>query len=176
MAPTTGRVEVFGFEPAKLEPRGLDQLRLRVGYVPQRGGLLSNLNLRDNIALPLRYHRGADEATAAAEVERVHALLGIEPIPAMMPADAPLLMRQVAAIARALVLGPKLLLVDEPGSGHDEATAEELWRLLWRVQSETGVAILATTADARGALALTDRVVHLADRRAVTFRLRPGLG
>jgi energy-coupling factor transporter ATP-binding protein EcfA2 len=85
-------------------------------------------------------------------------------------------MRQVAAIARALVLGPELLLVDEPGSGLDEANAEELWRLLWRVQSETGIAILATAADAAAARPLTQRVLHLAGRRRVTFRLMPGLG
>ena len=176
ITPTAGRVEVLGQEPSRLHPRALDRLRLRIGYVPQRGGLLGNLDLRANIALPLRYHRGADRASAEAAVERVHALLEVDPLPALMPADAPLLMRQVAAIARALVLGPELLLVDEPGSGLDEANAEELWRLLWRVQSETGIAILATAADAAAARPLTQRVLHLAGRRRVTFRLMPGLG
>ncbi|MBA3686157.1 MAG: ATP-binding cassette domain-containing protein [Planctomycetes bacterium] len=173
-APTSGSVAVLGEDPSALDVRALDRLRLRVGYVPQRGGLLSNLDLRDNISLPLRYHRGADGSTAARAVERVHTLLDVEPLPALMPADAPLLMRQVAAIARALVLGPELLLIDEPGSGLDEADAEELWRLLWRVQSETGIAILATTADAAAAQPLTTRVLHLTGRRQVTFRLRPG--
>lgn len=176
LAPSAGTVEVLGQEPARLEPRALDRLRRRIGYVPQRGGLLANLDLRANIALPLRYHHGADARSAEAAVERVHALLDVDPLPALMPADAPLLMRQVASIARALVLGPELLLVDEPGSGLDEANAEELWRLLWRVQSETGIAVLATAADAAAARPLTERVLHLAGRRRVTFRLMPGLG
>jgi len=173
--PSEGRVEVLGQEPATLEPRALDRLRQRIDYVPQRGGLLANLDLRANIALPLRYHLGANEASAAAAVERVHDLLDVDPLPALMPADAPLLMRQVAAIARALVLKPDLLLIDEPGSGLDEANAEELWRLLWRVQSETGIAILATAADAAAARPLTQRVLQLAGRRRVTFRLMPGM-
>jgi ABC-type transporter Mla maintaining outer membrane lipid asymmetry ATPase subunit MlaF len=176
VAPAAGTVEVLGLRPAELPPPELDRLRMRIGYVPQRGGLLSNLSLRDNIALPLRYHHDANPAVAEAAIERVHTLLDVELLPAVMPADAPLLMRQVAAIARALVLGPELLLVDEPGSGLDEANAEELWRLLWRVQSETGIAILATAADAAAARPLTDRVLHLAGRRRVTFRLMPGLG
>ena len=176
LAPSAGTVEVLGEEPARLDPRALDRLRQRIGYVPQRGGLLSNLDLRANIALPLRYHLGANEASAAVAVERVHQLLDVDPLPAIMPADAPLLMRQVAAIARALVLKPRLLLIDEPGSGLDEANAEELWRLLWRVQSETGIAILATAADAAAARPLTQRVLHLSGRRRVTFRVMPGQG
>jgi phospholipid/cholesterol/gamma-HCH transport system ATP-binding protein len=171
-----GTVEVLGVDPAALGDGDRDALRARIGYVPQRGGLLANLTLHENIALPAAYHRRLDRARAEQAVAQVHRLLGLDPLPALLPGDAPRLLRQVAAIARALVLEPELLLVDEPGAGLDEAAAEELWRLLWRVQSETGTAVLATVADARLAETLTDRVVVLPERRRLSFTLIPGVG
>jgi len=175
LTPASGRVEVLGVEPSRLSAGPLNDLRRRIGYVPQRGGLLANLDLRANIALPLRFHLGADARATAAGIERVQALLGIEPLPALLPAEATLLMRQVASIARALVLGPELLLVDEPDSGLDGVAAEEIWRLLWRVQSTTGVTILASAANAAAASPLTARALTLVGRSDMAFRLIPGL-
>jgi len=171
-----GTVTVLGCDPAALNDADLDALRARIGYVPQRGGLLANLTLHENIALPAAYHRRLEQAQAEAEVERVHRLLGIEPLPAVLPGDAPRQLRQVAAIARALVLQPALLLVDEPGVGLDERAAEELWRLLWRIQTETGTTVLATTTDARLAAPLTDQIFRLPDSRRLTFTVIPVSG
>ena len=171
-----GSVTVLGWNPAALNDAELEALRARIGYVPQRGGLLANLTLHENIALPAAYHRRLEQAEAEAEVERVHRLMGIDSLPAVLPGDAPRQLRQVAAIARALVLQPELLLVDEPGVGLDESAAEELWRLLWRIQTETGTTVVATTTDARLALPLTDQVFRLPDSRRLTFTVIPVTG
>lgn len=171
-----GRVNVLGADPATLHGDDLERLRIRIGYVPQRGGLIANVTLPENIALPVAYHRRLGSTAADQVVTQVYRLLGIDPLPEVLPGDASRLLCQVAALARALVLAPELLLVDEPGAGLDDRTAEELWRLLWRVQSETGTAVLATASDARLAGPLTDNVVQLPEQRHLIFSLIPGVG
>ncbi len=169
--PTAGAVQVLAWDPRALDRAGLRELRLRVGHLPQQGGLLSNLTLADNIALPLLFHRRLEEGAARHEVRALCRLLDLHELPAVMPALAPPLLRQAVALARALILQPTLLLIDEPDAGLGGDAQEDWWRLLWRVQQELGVAMLVATADREHVQILTGTVVPLQKRRTATFRL-----
>ncbi|MBA2480398.1 MAG: ATP-binding cassette domain-containing protein [Planctomycetes bacterium] len=170
---TAGRVAVFGRHPHLLDGDDLDAMRARIGYVPQNGGLLSNLLLADNVTLPLRYHRGADDASVRTALSSVQALLGIEDLPAITSALAPLRLRRLAALARAIILEPELLVVDEPARDLAGFAKVDFWKLLARLQADRGIAILAATSDAETAYALGGQVVSLPGRHHGSVA-RPG--
>jgi ABC-type lipoprotein export system ATPase subunit len=170
-SPHGGTVEVLGRDPTRLRDAALMQHRTEIGLLPQRGGLLSNLSLVDNILLPLRYHRQIDEDAARARLRELQLLAGVDEPPRTQAALASPSWRWVATLMRALVLQPRLLLVDDLGEELNAADREDLWRLLWRVVSDSGVAVLAATADASAAAILTSEVVHLRHLRPAGFRL-----
>lgn len=171
LKPTAGAVELDGVDLASLGGDALALHRRKIGFTPQRGGLLSNLTLVDNISLPLRYHRGADEVEVAATLKRLFRLFEVDDPPAVQASYASATWRWIAALARALVLEPDLLVVDDLGEELEVTDREDLWRLLWRVHSERGFAVLATTSDAGSASTLGDRVLALPGRRQVNFRI-----
>ncbi|MBA3708004.1 MAG: ATP-binding cassette domain-containing protein [Planctomycetes bacterium] len=170
--PTAGLVSVFGRHPHLLDADDLDAMRARIGYVPQNGGLLSNLLLTENISLPLRYHRAADDATVRTALSRVQTLLGIEDLPAIPSAIANLRLRRLAALAKALILEPRLLILDEPTRDLAGFAKLDFWKLLSGLQTSHGIAILAATSDAETAYALGGQVISLPARHHVaTARL-----
>ena len=145
-----------------------------VGWLPQAGALVSNLSLWDNVALPLRWHRGTDAEATTRAIDDLCEVMECEPPPRVPAATAAPEHRAVAAVARALVLRPALLIADEPGGDLGSDSREDLWRMLWRVQAAWGTAILAATTDPGPAQGLTDRRLDLPGRRTMAFRLWRG--
>ena len=165
-----GEVLVLGHHPAVLSQSELVNLRTRIGYVAQHGTLLSNLSLLDNLALPLLYHRNASPAEAhtamAAACELVD--LELDDLPRVQPAIASLEMRQLVALAKALVLEPAILLVDEPTAGLAGNAAREFWRLLAQVRARRDIAVLIALNDAATGRTVADRVIALPPRHDVS--------
>lgn len=171
LAPTSGTVRVAGSDPVNLRGEALALHRQAIGYVPQRGALLSNLTLVDNITLPLRYHRNASVTDAAAELKALLRLFEVEDPPAVQAALASPIWRGIAALGRALIMNPTLLVLDDLGEDLDAVDREDLWRLLWRVRIERGLTVLASTSDLTAATTLGDQVLTLPGRRTVNFRI-----
>jgi ABC-type lipoprotein export system ATPase subunit len=171
LAPTRGKVLLHDREPGVLRSDALLLHRRGLGIVPQRGGLLANLSLSDNITLPLRYHGGADAETAQVALKRLLRRLEIEDPPTVQASNASPMWRWITSLARALILEPGLLLVDDLGGELDLTHREDLWRLLWRISTEHGVTILATTSDRAAARTLGDRLIELPGRQETSFRL-----
>lgn len=139
--PSEGSVRVFGLDPGDERQREL--LLPRVGWVPQEGSLLSNLTLWDNLVLPLRYHRDPAPAEVEARARAALAIFGLERVPATLPSFAPINVRRLTAIARALILEPELLVLDDPTDDFDPASAREVWLHLIDLCRTRGLAILA---------------------------------
>ena len=171
LAPTSGSVRVADIDPVPLRGTALARHRQAIGYVPQRGALLSNLSLADNITLPLRYHRGVGPDEAAAALKVLLRLFEVEDPPAVQAALASPIWRGIAALGRALIMEPALLVLDDLGEDLDAVDREDLWRLLWRVRVERGLTVLASTTDLAAATTLGDQVVQLPGRRPVNFRI-----
>ena len=113
MPPVQGSCRLFGAETQSFGEAGLAD-RLRVGLVFEGGQLFNRLTIRENVALPLQYHRDMPVADAAAEVQTLLDLLELTPLADITPPSVSDNWRQRAALARALVLRPELLLLDNP--------------------------------------------------------------
>jgi len=113
----------------------------------------------DNIALPLRYHTTLDEGEVGRRVAVVMDLLAIDrETDRAIPAQVSTGVRKRAALARALILDPPLLLLDEPISGLKEESTRRIVRILKGFQERVGAALLFTTGEAASALTLANRV------------------
>jgi ABC-type sulfate/molybdate transport systems ATPase subunit len=164
--PEAGRVRVLGRDLAGIREADWPDLRVRVGTVLERPGLLSNMTVFNNVALPLRYHQGAlgEQAIEARVMERLEAL-GIAALRSRFPAQLGQGEIRCAAIARALILGPALLLLDDPTGGLDADMTKRLADQLSEYRQANGVSILATLRTYSGLLDTVDRVVYLRDGR-----------
>ena len=118
-APKGGRLVVLGTPVAELGEAERAALRARVGFVPAHGGLISNLNAWENIALPLGFHDPARLAGMPAEVQALLADIGgTDPdLLAKLPEHMTLYEKRLVAYVRALLERPQLLLVENPAAG-----------------------------------------------------------
>jgi phospholipid/cholesterol/gamma-HCH transport system ATP-binding protein len=155
-----GEARLLGEDVRRLSRGAAEALLARVGYVPRHGALVSNLPLRENLALPLRWHRHLAGPAALAEAARAAARFGVDPLPPVIPPLASVEVRRRVALARATVLGPEVLVLDDPTEDLDPGTAMEVAGRLAAAARELGAAVLATShepfvADALGAPTLT---------------------
>lgn len=162
LAPDAGRVTVAGEEPARLRGAALTALRRAIGIVPQAVVLLADRSVLENVMLPVLaagLSRKASADRARAALQRV-GLADIDGMPAQLSAGA----QQRAALARAIVSRPALLLVDEPAASLDAAAAADLVRLLEDI-ARAGVAVVMTSHDDAAAPPARARRLHLAEGR-----------
>lgn len=148
-----------------VDVRGLDdnrRSRLRnekLGFIFQGFNLIPDLDLFDNVDVPLRY-RGFRAAERRQRIEEALAKVGLASRMKHYPAELSGGQQQRVAIARALVSDPRLLICDEPTGDLDRKTADEVLRLLQRLNSEFGKTIIMVTHDPKAA-EYARRTVHL---------------
>jgi ABC-type transporter Mla maintaining outer membrane lipid asymmetry ATPase subunit MlaF len=116
MAPVAGSCKLFGSETRDFGEAELPE-RLRVGFVFQGGQLFNQLTIAENVALPLRYQKNLTAAETARPVELLLELLELKPFANSTPLNVPANWRRRAALGRALILKPEVLLLDNPQAG-----------------------------------------------------------
>jgi ABC-type lipoprotein export system ATPase subunit len=129
--------------------------------VPQALGLLEDLTVRENVALPVRLRLGRRRATEG-RTEELLGLFGLAELADRSPSETSLGQQQRAAVARALVLTPQLVLADEPSAHQDAAWVHDVFAALRQVVHDRGAACVVATHDP-DALRFADRVLHLTD-------------
>lgn len=158
LKPDAGTVELFGERVDLLPERKLTALRARAPYLVQGPALLDWLTLRKNVALadpPSEFDGRADQA-----LER----LGLTRFAERKPPEVGPGIRKRAAIARALVLGPEVLLLDEPTTGLDREAAGQVNEALELVRAQ-GLAVALVSHDYEALRRLADRVVQVKDKQ-----------
>ena len=136
--PAAGRALVFDTDVAALpEPERL-AFRRRVGYLPAGEGLLQNLSLRDNVALPLRFGSGASPKEIDGRVNVMLAAVRLAGVSQLRPAQANEEERRRAALARAIAFDPALLVLEQPFDGLTARVASELLELARGGESAEG--------------------------------------
>ena len=150
LKPTRGAIHVFGENAARLDKPALTRVRRRIGVVFQDFRLLEHLTLYENIALPLRVI-GRVESDYRREVVELIDWVGLGDRVDSLPATLSGGEKQRAAIARAVISRPELLLADEPTGNVDPVMARRLLRLFIELH-RSGTAVVIATHD----LALMD--------------------
>jgi osmoprotectant transport system ATP-binding protein len=156
LVPTSGEVVVEGKSTTQWDPI---QLRRRIGYVIQEGGLFPHFTIGRNVAL-VPSLLGWDQARAATRVEELLGLVGLEPriYTDRFPRELSGGQRQRAGVARALAADPPLLLLDEPFGALDPLTRASLQREFAELSQRLGKTAILVTHDVREALLLGTRI------------------
>ncbi|MFN9474449.1 ABC transporter ATP-binding protein [Acidovorax sp.] len=163
--PARGTVTVLGRPASEMGRAGAAS---RVGMLFQHGALFSAFNVLDNVAFALR-----EQGTLPPDLVRDAALVklqmvGLKPEHASrMPADLSGGMVKRVALARALIMDPPLLLLDEPTAGLDPNSADEFCALLRELHAALGLTVVMVTHDLDTLFALSTRVAVLADKKVI---------
>jgi ABC-type lipoprotein export system ATPase subunit len=164
--PTSGQVVLDGVDTTALtDGQRADFRGRRIGFVLRHHGLLAALTVLENVMLPLRYARiGTGGRKRARELLDLVGLAGhLDDRPDQLTVGQ----AQRAAIARALMKAPALVLADEPTGEVDDETSDELLYLLQQLNRTSGVTLVVATHDPDVATCL-DRVIRLRDGRVVS--------
>lgn len=169
LQPDSGSILVDGeTELTTLRRTGVREYRRRVGMMFQGGALLDSMTVFDNVALPLREHARLGEAEVRREVEEVFASVGLEGVDGLLPAELSGGMRKRAALARALITAPELLLCDEPFSGLDPATVRLVESMLVDVNQRLGVTMIIASHHIASTFRMADLIILLVGGEALT--------
>jgi phospholipid/cholesterol/gamma-HCH transport system ATP-binding protein len=162
LKPDAGAICVEDQNIVEMEEDALSHVRSRIGFLFQSGALFDSLSLYENLAFPLKRLRDKKpDKEIDAIVQQNLEDVGLGKDGGKMPAELSGGMRKRAGLARALMLRPRILLVDEPVSGLDRVTAAEIDDLLLRVRKRDNTTMMIVTHDTHEARRLGDRVAIL---------------
>ena len=165
-----GKVLVTGEDMSALGEDGLAKVRRKMGYLFQSAALFDSFTLNQNLALPLhRLDRTKSPEEIKRAVEETLGEVGLGRDGNKMPSALSGGMQKRAGLARALVLQPEILLVDEPASGLDRITASEIDALLMRVKTERHTTMVIVTHDIHGARKIADKFAVLDQGQLLAF-------
>jgi phospholipid/cholesterol/gamma-HCH transport system ATP-binding protein len=161
LRPDAGKIWIAGDNISELEGEQLSHVRRKMGFLFQSAALFDSLTLHDNLSLPLRRLTNKSKPEIEEAVDRVLGQVGLASDKNKMPVELSGGMKKRAGLARALVLEPELLLVDEPSSGLDRITSSEIDDLLLEQKTREKTTMVIVTHDARGARHVGDRFAVL---------------
>jgi lipoprotein-releasing system ATP-binding protein len=168
--PTEGRVVLCGKDTTKLDDDGLSELRARaLGFVFQFHHLLPAFSALENVLLPGWADKGPPTAEVRERAVELLRIVGLEELLHRKPSQLSGGQQQRVAIARSLAHRPPLVLADEPTGNLDTESADEVFRLMRRINVELRTAFLFITHDPRLALRC-DRVVEIVDGKVSSDR------
>ncbi|HEY8144567.1 MAG TPA: ATP-binding cassette domain-containing protein [Kofleriaceae bacterium] len=144
-----------------LSEKDLYPIRKRVGMVFQNATLFDSLTLAENVALPLRKHKGMRHRDALVEAEHRLEQVGMRDFALRYPAELSDGMRKRAAIARTLTVDPEVVLFDEPTTGLDPVSARRIDRLIRTLSDEVGVTSIVVSHDLTSIFSIADRIAFL---------------
>lgn len=159
--PDSGSIEIYGREVSSLRLDELNKLRKRIGFLFQQGALYDSLSVEENVAFPLRRHRGLSGSVLRHRVAELLGQVGMEGELNKMPSQISGGMQKRVGLARALALGPDLLLLDEPTAGLDPITADEIDQLIVELQKQRQTTAIVVTHDGNCARTVAHRLVAL---------------
>ncbi len=159
--PVSGTVKLFGTNLARASDREKLDVRKRIGVSFQGGALLTSMSVGDNVALPLREHTNLDEQTIRIMSRIKLEVVNLGGFQDLMPSQLSGGMIKRAALARAIVMDPRLLFFDEPSAGLDPVVSAELDELILRLRDALRMTIVVVTHELESAFKIADTITVL---------------
>ncbi|MFM7134479.1 MAG: ABC transporter ATP-binding protein [Planctomycetota bacterium] len=167
LRPDRGEVYYESHRIDRLSERRLAPIRREFGFLFQQGALFDSMSVRDNVAFPLRERDGAAPYDEEARVRRVLRLVGLESAIEKFPSELSGGMQKRVALARAIVLEPKVILYDEPTTGLDPIRSDVINELILKFKQELRVTSIVVTHDLASAFKVADHMVMLHEGKVV---------
>jgi phospholipid/cholesterol/gamma-HCH transport system ATP-binding protein len=163
--PDSGKILVLNQDISDLDQDQMDILRADVGFLFQSNALYDSMTVRQNLEFPLRRHWSKQDRLQNAPSSVLEALedVGLSHTIDMMPSELSGGMRKRIALARTLILKPKVILYDEPTTGLDPITAREISQLMLKVQEKYQATGIIISHDMNCIRMTSDRVIMLID-------------
>ncbi|HQX44412.1 MAG TPA: ATP-binding cassette domain-containing protein [Saprospiraceae bacterium] len=161
----SGTIQVMGQNIEELDQEEFNELRTEVGFLFQGSALYDSMTVRENLEFPLRRHTkkfGELKDTTPLVTEALKSV-GLEHTMRLMPNELSGGMKRRIALARTLILRPKIILYDEPTTGLDPITSKEIVLLMKTIQTEYKTSSIIITHDVDCARVISDRMILLVD-------------
>ncbi|HID49699.1 MAG TPA: ATP-binding cassette domain-containing protein, partial [Chromatiales bacterium] len=176
LRPTRGTIEVDGEAVPRLRRAALYRLRQRMGMLFQNGALLTDMNVYDNIAYPLREHTRLSETLIRTLVLMKLEAVGLRGARRLMPSELSGGMARRVALARAIALDPMMVMYDEPFTGQDPISLGVLVRLIRTLNDALGLTSIIVSHDIQETCDIADYVYLLSGGRVVAHGTPDELG
>ena len=165
--PQSGSIKVDGIEVTTLSRSALFQLRKRMGMLFQNGALLTDMNVYDNIAFPIREHTQLSERMIRTLVTMKLQVVGLRGARELMPSELSGGMARRVAMARAIALDPMMMMYDEPFTGQDPISMGVLVRLIRELNDVLGLTSIVVSHDIEEASSIADTIYLLSGGKVV---------
>jgi phospholipid/cholesterol/gamma-HCH transport system ATP-binding protein len=158
-----GSIKILGKEISELSEEEELELYLKMGVFYQNGALLNSLTVSENIALPLKQHKKLPERLVNDIVMMKLGLVNLLYAKDYYPSELSGGMLKRAALARAIVMDPPVLFLDEPGAGLDPISMAALDKLILNLKNQLGISIVMVTHEVTSIMRIADRVIYIHD-------------
>ena len=167
LTPEQGRILVEGEDVHRLPRRRLFQLRQRMGMLFQSGALLTDLNVFDNVAFPVRAHTRLSETLIEKLVLMKLQAVGLRGARTLRPSELSGGMARRVALARAIAMDPDMIMYDEPFVGQDPITMGVLLKLIRRLNQSLALTSIVVSHDVDEVLSIADYAYVISEGRVV---------
>lgn len=172
--PDRGDILIEGVNITRFSERELLPVRKKVAYAFQGGALFDSMSVYENLAYPLREHTKLSEAEIARRIKEELEEFGLQGNEANFPANLSGGMQKRLGLARAIIIGPRVVLYDEPTAGLDPHNTLKIQEMILRLKSK-GVTSILVTHDMPSAFAVCDRIAMLMNGRVAAIGTREEL-
>ena len=164
LQPDSGSIRVFGKEIKDLTERELNEMRQKIGFLFQSGALYDSMTVQQNLAFPLkRILKGLSTKETDDKIKEVLANVGLSDALYKMPSQLSGGMRKRISLARTIVVNPSIMLYDEPTTGLDPITSDEISELINSVREKYKTSSIIITHDIKCARKTANRVIMIKD-------------